>query len=167
MNKICVICGENLYKYEDEVKKEINRVLLDLIENKGVDKFYSTRMSNFDIMCEECVRELKKTHKDIKLYFIYPYESTAILKKMDYYKKIYDNVSEFNEYSNDNDDLSITYMDQMYMWLTNITDYIITYLQRDRGRVYNVLKYADENVNVIFLTAYGTAPMLFCSILNT
>lgn len=124
-------------------------MILELIENEGVNIFYSSRMSNFDIVCEECVRELKKTHMDLKLYFIFPYMCKFISKNMEYFQRIYDEVYEFDIGPSNIKDYSTTYRDRMYMWLADISDYMITYIQRKTGNVYTIMEYAKEK-NVEF-----------------
>lgn len=140
--KKCFIYGENLFYEEKIAKEKIMQILLDLINNEGVYRFYNGRMSNFDIMCEDCLVELKKTYQNLELCFVYPYMCNALTKQMDYIKSIYDNVSEFNISCSKKTDY--TYMDQMYMNFADISDYMITYLERKESKVNYIINYSEE-----------------------
>lgn len=152
LNKICLICGENLSYYKYSTKEKISKIILELIEKEGVNIFYSTRGSNFDIVCEECVRELKKTHEDLKLCFIFPYMYRFLKTKMEYYQRIYDEVFEFDAGPNTKNDFSTTYRNRMYVWLADISDYMVTYTQRKTGSsVCTMIEYAkNKNVELKF-----------------
>lgn len=152
MIKKCFIYGENLFYEKEKAKEKLKQVLLDLIENEDVCIFYNGRISNFDIMCEECLVELKRTHNYLELCYIYPYMFRALAKKMDYIKNIYDKVLEFNIISRVK--RSNTCIDEMYMNFADISDYMITYLDREKSKVGDIINYAEKKDVTIKLLNY-------------
>lgn len=134
-------------------REKIMQIFMKLINNEGVYIFYNGRISNFDIMCEECLAELKKTYKDLELCFIYPYMFKALSNKMDYIKSIYDKLLEFNISCREKG--NYTYMDRMYMHYADISDYMITYLDREESKVSDIINYAkSRNVKIQFGNLY-------------
>lgn len=153
MIKKCFIYGENLFYKKEKAKEKITQVLQDLIDNEGVYIFYNGRMSNFDIVCEECLAELKKIHSNLELCYIYPYMYKALLNKMDHIKSVYDKVLEFNIISKTKG--NNTCIDEMYMNFADTSDYMITYLEREKSKVHDIINYAEKkNVKIKFINQY-------------
>lgn len=54
-------------------KDNLRKVLVDVIENYGVKKFYNGFRGNFDVICAEAVFELKTIYPDIKNIIVLSY----------------------------------------------------------------------------------------------
>lgn len=63
MGKVCCFFGHR--DTPDSVKEKLKRVIIDLIENKGVDTFYMGNQGSFDSMARATVSELQKQYSNI------------------------------------------------------------------------------------------------------
>lgn len=67
MNKCaCTFFGHKEIKVTNELKEELTRQIIDLIENKSVELFYFGGFSNFDDLCWQVVTEQKIKYQYIK-----------------------------------------------------------------------------------------------------
>ena len=87
---IATFCGHREV-YVAEIYEKVEEIIKDLVENKGVDTFYSGNMGEFDKLCEKAVRALKK-HHDIKLFWIAPYFMTKMNKEKEETEQLYDGI---------------------------------------------------------------------------
>ena len=67
--KICSFCGHRTIITEN-LEEKIYTNIYNLIKNQGYTSFYSGGMGEFDLLCEQVVRKIKKEYPDIKLYRI-------------------------------------------------------------------------------------------------
>ena len=68
----CAFFGHRSYDYST-YKEQIKKVVIDLIENKGVTEFYSGCRGDFDKICADIVCELKERNARIKLLLVLAY----------------------------------------------------------------------------------------------
>jgi len=64
----------DLHDDENVIEKALRRVIVDLIENKGVNKFISSGFGRFEDICARIVRGFKGVYHDgyIKMYMVAP-----------------------------------------------------------------------------------------------
>lgn len=90
----CFFTGHRILKYTNELEKELERTLTELI-NDGVTDFYAGGALGWDTICANMVLNLKKSFPHIKLHLILPCSPDEQCKKWDSdqkaeYYKIYD-----------------------------------------------------------------------------
>ena len=151
---------------EDDVdfqilKSRIIKTLSALIED-DCKIFYSGMAMGFDIICAECVLELKKIHKDIRLICAIPFKEHG--KSLSYewrkrYFKILDNCDEFSYTS---DDYSKTCYHVRNKFMVDQSDFVICWYDGKPGGTRNTLKYAAKkhrfiiNININSLDEFST-----------
>lgn len=59
----------NVKQYRDKLL----RIIIDLIENKGVTRFYSGYRGDFDVYCSNLIQELKENYPQIKNTMVLSY----------------------------------------------------------------------------------------------
>lgn len=135
---IATFCGHREV-YVKDVYKNVYMIIKDLIENKGVDTFYSGNMGEFDKLCEKAVRSLK-TKYDIKLYWISPYFSVKMNKEKEEFERLYDEIII--------PDLGRVHYKAAILkrnfWMVDKSDYIVSYVYREFGGAWKTLKYAEK-----------------------
>ena len=142
--KICSFCGHRTIITEN-LEEKIYANLYNLIKNHGYTAFYSGGMGEFDLLCEQVVRKIKKEYPDIKLYRImyrYKTDMENIKNLVDgiiipdlgevYYKKI---------------------IDLRNKWMVEVSQCVICYIYKNYGGAYKTMKYAEKlKKNVIIIS---------------
>ena len=59
--KTCSFAGHSNIFNQDEVKIRLKNEIINLIENKNVTTFYSGGKGDFDWLCADTLKEIKKT----------------------------------------------------------------------------------------------------------
>ena len=118
-----------------QIKNEITK----LIENSGIDTFYSGGMGAFDTLCESVVREMKRTY-DIKLCLVVPYFTQLLNKDKEYYTEKYDEIIV--------PDLGDIHYKRAIgarnRWIAEQSDVLLCYVVRNIGGAYQMLQYARK-----------------------
>lgn len=65
--------GHRKYDYYSEYEDKIKNIIIDLIENKGVNEFYNGYRGIFDRLCARAVHEVKSQYPDIKNIMVLSY----------------------------------------------------------------------------------------------
>ena len=86
--KICCFAGHSDIFLEDKIALEVKlkKEIINLIENEGVNTFYSGGKGDFDWLCAKCLHELQEYYPKIKSYLILAYMPH---KKDDYTDDLY------------------------------------------------------------------------------
>ena len=66
MGKVCCFIGHRKIDKSVELTQKVKNVIIDLIENKGVNTFLFGSRSEFDDLCHSIVTELQKHNPQIK-----------------------------------------------------------------------------------------------------
>lgn len=114
---ICTFFGHR--NAPKEIKPILKQALIDLIENKNVDKFYVGNHGQFDYMVKEALKELKQIYQ-IKYYVVLAYMPQ--LEDIDYSDTIF--LDELNK---------VPYKYRIVernKWMIRNSDYVICYVRR-------------------------------------
>ncbi len=137
---ICMFCGHREIFDQYNVRECVMNIIIDLIENKGVNVFYTGGMGNFDNICSSCVREVKRKYKGIRLCLIIPYLTKAITNNKRYYEKEYDEIIE--------PDMGQVFYKGAILkrnrWMAGRSDYMIAYIMYDWGGAYSTFSYGKR-----------------------
>ena len=60
--KICTFAGHSKIYGDDTIKEKLKKEIKNLIENYGVNTFYNGGKWQFDLLCANCVKELKNDY---------------------------------------------------------------------------------------------------------
>ncbi len=135
---IATFCGHREI-YVTEIYEKVQEIVKDLVENKGVDTFYSGNMGEFDKLCEKAVRALKEEY-DIKLYWVAAYFMEKMNKEKEELERLYDGIIV--------PDLGQVHYKQAILkrnfWMVDKSDYVISYVYREFGGAYKTLRYAEK-----------------------
>ena len=134
--KICSFCGHRTIITEN-LEEKIYTNILDLIKNYGYTSFYSGGMGEFDLLCEQVVRKLKREYPDIKLYRImyrYKTDMESVKNLVDeiiipdfgeaYYKKI---------------------IDLRNRWMVDMSQSVLCYIYKNYRGAYKTMRYAEKS----------------------
>ena len=139
----CAFSGHREIKITDKVKNTLKLEIIKLIDN-GVTVFLNGGALGFDILCAKTVIELKEVFKNIKLHMILPCRDQAE-------RWGYNNRLMYEEVLRKSD--SVYYVSEAYepgcmqkrnRFLVDNCDYLLTYLEKDKGGTYYTVKYAEK-----------------------
>lgn len=131
---------ENHYSQDN-----LERIIVNLIKEKGVTTFYTGGMGNFDSAFSAAVRNAKKTFINIKLCLIAPYLTKTLVNNKNYYNAVYDEVliPDIKTYYKS----AITLRNR---WIIDQSNYVVSGIIKPFGGAYNAIKYAQKkNKNII------------------
>ena len=90
-NKTCSFAGHANIFNKEELKIRLKNEIINLIENKNVTTFYSGGKGDFDWLCANTLKEIKKDYPFIKSYLVRAYMPTRKDSyEEDLYKQIFD-----------------------------------------------------------------------------
>ena len=71
--KFCTFAGHAEIEINEKnlIKSRLKKEIVNLIENQGVTAFYNGGKGQFDLLCSECINELKNDYPFIKSYLIW------------------------------------------------------------------------------------------------
>ena len=128
----------------DSVKTILRKVLVDLIEDHGVDMFYVGNQGQFDAMVRSTLQELKK---------VYPQTDYAVVLAYMPGKQ-----SEYDDYSDTMLPEGIEFVHPRYAiswrnnWMLRQAEYVVTYITHSWGGAYQYAEKARrQKKNVINL----------------
>lgn len=58
--KICTFAGHAQLYGDNSIREKLKKEIINLIENQEVTTFYNGGKGQFDCLCADCVKELKK-----------------------------------------------------------------------------------------------------------
>ena len=126
----------------DTIKPKIRDILVYLISEKKVDKFFVGNQGRFDALVRAVLRELKREYPHINYAVVLAYIPTEHRVDEDYSDTII-----FDGIENVPPRFAISYRNN---WMLNQSDYVVTYITRPYGGAYQfVKKVANQNRVVI------------------
>ena len=126
--KICAFCGDGMIGLSEYFDKA-ETVITDLVENHGYNAFFSGHASEFDIMCENIVRDLKKKYPHLRLYGI-------LTNSGDFDEAINLKIKKLCEYD--------TEIMAKNRWMTERSDLTLCCICGNYGHAWRMKKYAEK-----------------------
>lgn len=130
--------------------EEIILAIENLVRESEAVEFYSGGMGDFDKLCEQAVREIKKRYqeKQIRLNLVLPsYRYVPQKEHLTYIKDLYDDIfvcdaSDGAHYK--------AMIGKRNRWMIEKSDIIIAYVRHENGGAYTTLRYAvNQNLRII------------------
>ena len=134
--KICTFCGHRTIT-ESSIEKSAEEEILRLVET-GYTEFYTGGMGEFDLMCGQIVRQIKRHRSEIHLCLILPYMSSRINDNGQIYNELYDDII-IPDLGDIHYKRAIT---ERNKWMVDRSDILLAYVTRKTGGAYTTLKYA-------------------------
>lgn len=130
--------------------KEVMIIVEDLIQSSDQLVFYSGGMGDFDKMCEQAVRDMKKKYpeKEICLYLVLPsYQYAPKNEERQYMSKLFDDVFVCDVSDGSHPKAMIGKRNR---WIVEQSDVMIAYVKHENGGAYASLQYAQrQNLKII------------------
>ena len=130
------------------LKSRIIKTLESLIDD-DCKFFYSGMAMGFDILCAECVLELKKKYNDIKLICAIPFKEHGNSLSQNWRKRFFEILNNCDEFSYISDE----YNKQVYQirnkFMVDNSDFVVCWYDGKLGGTRNTLKYAAKKHRVI------------------
>lgn len=150
MSKMTKCCFAGHRCAPQRLLKEIISAIEDLIQSSDQLEFYSGGMGDFDKMCEQAVREMKKKYpeKEIYLYLVLPsYQYAPKNEERQYMSTLFDDVFVCDASDGSHPKAMIGKRNR---WLVEQSDVMIAYVKHENGGAYSTLKYAQrQNLKII------------------
>lgn len=129
----------------EELKPKIKENIKLLIE-KGVDTFLNGGMGKFDLLCADCVNELKEDYPEIKHYLVIPYRHFNWCDR-----GMFDEVF-CPDFDNFNVRAQIPLRNE---WMVKRADYALCFVEyASGGSAVTLRKAMEENLKIINLGRY-------------
>lgn len=128
------------FVYEN-VGAKLEKVLIELVENRNMITFYTGGMGDFDSMYSSAVRKIKLKYSDVRLVLVKPYFTNDLNTDKDFYIMNYDSVIIPEEL------MGVHYkaaVKQRNRWMIDNSNYVITYVNKDFGGAYEAQRYAKS-----------------------
>ena len=119
-----------------EVIPELKRILLDLIENKGVKRFFVGNHGNFDRMVRKQLTELKKEYPiNVEVVLAYlPDEKNTSSRDYDIQTIFPEGIERVPK------KFAINFRNE---WMIKKSDYVVTYVKYSVGGAFKFKEYAE------------------------
>ena len=72
-NLIVTFCGHSDFSHNDKIITNLNKIIIDLIENSNATEFSLGAYGNFDYTCKNLLNDIKKKHLNIRTCLYMPY----------------------------------------------------------------------------------------------
>lgn len=131
---VCTFFGHR--ECPEEIRSALRKVLVDLIENYGVDMFYVGNQGKFDALVRCGLRELKKKYDQIDYRVVLAYMPG---KKNNYIDVFETTLPEGIEQVHPR--YAISWRNE---WMLKQSDYVVTYVTHDWGGAYQFARKAKK-----------------------
>ena len=145
----------------------IKRTLEALIED-DCKIFYTGMAMGFDILCAECVLELRQKHKDIQLICALPYEKQDSGYPIDWQQRYKYVLKKCNQKVIISEEYHKACFQQRNMYMVDNSDFVICWYDGKSGGTRNTLKYAQKksrtviNININYNEDFENPQIMFC-----
>ena len=139
MNNACGAFGHR--EVYQSIEKEIDELIIELIENHNTDTFFTGGMGEFDKLFSSAIRRAQKIYPDIKLILVKPYFTAEMNRHKSFYQNYYSSVIIPEELIGVHYKSAITKRNK---WIIDNSNYCICYVCRDFGGAYSAMKYAEK-----------------------
>ncbi|MBE6787896.1 MAG: DUF1273 domain-containing protein [Ruminococcaceae bacterium] len=128
-----------------EIKPLLKNILIDLIENKNITKFYVGTHGSFDITVQKLLKELKEDYPHINYYIVLAYLPQKNNSYNDYDNTIYPDL----------ENIPLKYaIIERNKWMINKSDYIVCYVENTFSNAHKFLELARKK-NKIIINLYS------------
>lgn len=135
-------CGFGHRELYRNIGKELQEIVMQLVEQKEVTVFYVGGMGAFDDLFVRIVKEYKKKgKKEIKLILVMPYLTKEMNKNKEYYKESFDEIIIPEICANAHYKKAITLRNK---WMIDQCNFVIAGVFREFGGAYKALQYAEK-----------------------
>ena len=142
--KICSFAGHSQIYGDYDIRTKITNAITNLIENYGVTTFYNGYKGAFDILCADCVKDIKNNYPYIKSHMILSYVPVEKTKyEINLYKDFDEIIYPSLEYVPKR--LAILKRNE---WMVDESSFLIVYVERDWGGAYKTLEYAKNKKHI-------------------
>ncbi len=140
MKHTCCFCGHA--EIETISLSVLERTVLELIEQKGINQFYSGHKGQFDLLCEKVILGLKKNNPQIRLCWVIPYrtkelDDAFICSRFD--EIIFPELQKFRKYA----------ILERNRWMVDHSLYMISFIHKP-SRAKDMLDYAKKKGKIIY-----------------
>lgn len=125
------------------LKSRIHKTLIALIEDE-CKVFYSGMAQGFDILCAECVLELKKKYHDIRLVCVLPYENQERAFTVDWRNRYYDILVKNEEVVYTSKEYYPWCFQDRNQFMVDNSDFVVCWYDGKSGGTKNTIKYAQK-----------------------
>ena len=136
---VITFCGHSNCLFSDEEKEKLKQILIKEITKNPTCKFYLGGYGDFDSLCLQTLRELKKEFQDVELIFITPYIDKNY-SKLEFAKYHYDDVI-FPPLESVPRKFAIIKRNE---WMVEEADLVIAYVKYSWGGAAKTLEYAKR-----------------------
>ncbi len=146
---IITFCGHSNYLFDEKEKEKLEQILITEIRKNPTCKFYLGGYGDFDEMCLQTLRKLKREFPNIELLFITPYldENYSKLELAKYY---YDAVI-FPPIERVPRMIAILKRNE---WMVKEADLVIAYVKYSWGGAVKTLEFAKRKNIPIYNIAF-------------
>ena len=144
--KICTFAGHAEIEINEKnlIKSRLKNEIVNLIENQGVTAFYNGGKGQFDLLCAECINELRNDYPFIKSYLILAYiPGKRSQFGIDFYKRFDDII--YPEIEKTPLKFAVIKRNK---WVINKSDFLLAYVNHNWGGAYKTLEYAKRKKHI-------------------
>ena len=146
--KICTFAGHGEIYGENTLKEKLKKEIINLIERYGVNTFYNGGKGQFDWLCADCVKELRKDYPFIKSYMIFSYLPGK--------KNEFDS-NPYKDFDGTIYPYGLEFVPKRFAivkrneWVIDNSSFLITYINHKWGGAYRTLEYAKRKKHIQFI----------------
>lgn len=145
MGKTCCGFGHRIVLVDADT--ELQKVLQDLIENKGVTCFLTGGLGEFDELFARAVCSMRSEYPQIQLCLVVPYLTKRLNDQKEVFSSLYDEFILPAELDDANKKAAIPLRNR---WIVDNSDFVISAVHRDFGGAYEAVAYAArQGVQII------------------
>lgn len=158
--------NRNSAEYEKMIDR-IYKTLEALIED-DCKIFYTGMAMGFDIICAECVLELRKKYKDIQLICAIPHEKQNIAYPVDWQQRYKYVLNKCDRRVLVNYEYHKNCFQERNMYMVDNSDFVVCWYDGKPGGTRNTLRYAQKqdrtviNININYLENFDTLQTMIC-----
>ena len=138
--KICTFFGSR--NVADNIKPNLRKIIVDLIENKGVRIFYVGNQGNFDYLVLNLLRELKKVYTNINVLVILAYMPS------DKKEGDFDGIETIYPYDLFNTPMKYRIYERN-CWMLNKSEYVVTCVRNTFGGASKFKALAEKKAKTV------------------
>lgn len=129
--------------YDTKLIVKIENIIREFLKSDTAFRFYTGGMGNFDDICSQVVRKIKKEYPnvDIELILVIPYFTDTLNKYNVLYNKLYDSIIYPEELINCHYKSAIQKRNR---WIVEKSDIVLSYVHFSYGGAYKTVKYAEK-----------------------
>jgi len=147
---VCTFCGYSRL-YDGEVGERTEKIIEDLIVNKGVDTFYVGNYGAFDRLCAGKIKRMRKKYA-VKVFLVPAYYKTTVDDTTKAYYNSFDGVILA-------DTMHVPYRAKIIecnRFMVDSAEYVVAYVTNDFSNAVKTLEYAEQKKKKIIMVQAGS-----------